>query len=323
MYLNERFKNNFKEESAKNRHNFILKLLDVFELPEYHFARSILEIYYQKYPKLLFKKTVAEEILKDMIGSGGFYFLDFTKENRGGYQTPQMNKDYYSRDSKNVDNNLQYSNWISFLETLKEKYWEEDSKLDSYITIGNFMLYEDRKPKTIREKALENIIIDGVEIRNKYFNNTFISRYYRELFTKFFPKFSLINGISNAKIKRYGKKICNDLYLGLYVDYGLLKRELNMGYLELPRIEIELFSKNFDTYVKPDSYVVSQDKFDIGRINFNYFMGNRLKNYRIGNSSQQGDLLKKDLFFYMEVNAYYLEIYLDEVEHIVCRVLNT
>lgn len=323
MYLNERFKNNFKEESVKNRHNFILTLLEVFELPEYHFSKSILDIYYQKYPKLLFKKPVAREILKDMMNHGGFYFLDFTKENRGGYPMFKINKGYYSQNSKNIDNNLQYSNWNSFIEKLKKKYWEEGSKLDSYAKIGNFTLYKDRESKTAREKVSENIIIDGADIKNKYFNSTPISKYYQELFTKFFPKFCLMKNISNTKIKRYGKKIDNNLYLGLYVDYGLLKRELNMGYLELPRIEVELFSKDFKAYIKPDSYVISQDKFDIGRINFHYFMGNRLKNYRIGNSSQEEDLLKKDLFLYMEVNAFYLKIYLNEVERIVCKVLNT
>jgi len=323
MYLNERFKNNFKEESVKNRHNFILTLLEVFELPEYHFARSILDIYYQKYPKLLFKKSVAREMLEDMMNYGGFYFSDFSKENRGGYPIPIISKDYYGQQSKDIDNDTQYLNWSSFLEKNKKKYWEEDSKLNSYAKIGNFTLYEDRKPRTVREKALENIIIDGVTIRNKYFNTAPISKYYRELFTKFFPKFCLMKNISNTKVKRYGKEIDNNLYLGLYVDYSLLKRELNMGYLELPRIEVELFSKNFNTYVHPNSYVISQDKFDIGRINFHYFMGNRLKNYRIGNSSQQEDLLKKDLFFYMEVNAFYLEMYLNEIERIVRKILNT
>ncbi len=320
MYLNEKFKTDFKKESRRKQMDFSSKLSKVFDLPDYHFAKSVLSIFYEKYPKIDFDRKIASKILQDLINTGGFSFFDYSQEFRGGYPIYKLKKNYYNKESKSLTSEVENSNWSSFLDKIKSEYWKKESKMESFLLLQNFDLYKDREPKTVREKTLQSITVNGINVSYNFFNITKVVNFYTKLFKEFFHDFELIEKISNTRIKRYRKEIGDGFFLALCVDYGLLKKELKMGYLEFPRISVELFSSKLKSHIKPNEYVISQNKYDIGRVNFHYYIANKFNNFRVGNSSQNDEVLKRDLFFHMEVNAYYLRIYLEEVERIVSVV---
>lgn len=321
MYVTEKFKIDFKQESKNRREDFFSKVSTIFNLPEYHFARCILGTFYQHNPKIRFDKEIAGKLLQDLIGTEGFSFYDFTKEFMGGYPINRLDKDYYTNGPRVGTTEDEDLNWAIFIDKIKSDYWKDESRRNSYALIQAFDLYEDRKPKTAREKRFHPIVFNGKEIYYKFFNVKQANKFYTKLFEKYFHDFELIAKISDAKIKRYGKEIYNGLFLGLYIDYSLLKQEMKMGYLEFPRMKVELFSNKLNSPLKPDDYVIPQNKYDIGRVNLQHNIGNTFNNFRIGNSSQKEEELKRDLYFYSEVNAYYLRMYLEEVEHIVLNLV--
>ena len=323
--LDENFREAFKKVSLKNKGKLLAELSGVFELPEFHFSRCVLNRYYKKIFEINFNKDLALRVLLNFFGDASFSIFDYSAPCYGGY--PIGKREIVNDDELIIDSLVLKdinSNWFHFVLRIKDHYWENEENIDAFLKVSNFDLYEDRLPKNQREKMLASYktIVDGEEKNIKY-NFFDISRtlsYYIKLINMFFPDFTLVQHLSNKKVKRFGKKIANDIFVGLYVDFSFLEKELSQTYLELPQISVEVFSSEINSFIKEEVSLVNQSLYPIGRINLYYFMGNPIST-RIGSSFENEEILKKDLFFYMNTYAFYLKKYIRVIEYNINEVL--
>lgn len=315
LIINRDFKLNFKKVAILNKNLLLNELFKILELPERHYYHSVLNRYYRKYPKVSFDIELAKKILSCHFINGSFFIIDYDEPFQGGYPKERgliINEDELNNDSK--INDYMYSNWMQFIETSKLAYWKNEEKVNNYLSLGDFHFFEDRPSKNIRESYL-------FEKKYNFFNLKEVNGYYAAIINLFYPDFKLIKKVSNNKIKRFAKKINNDFYLGLYVDFGFLEAELKRTYLELPKIKIEVFSDELGSHVKEDFYLKDQETFPIARIDLWYFMGNPI-NSRIGNSSEDENDLKKNLFYYFDIYSFYLKPYLRTIEKTLNQIMN-
>jgi hypothetical protein len=279
------------------------------------------------YPALHFDPKVAKNILTDFTAQGSFYVYNYDEPFMGGYPRLSRSKGNYYEEAGLKDDRFEdtaRSNWDGFVEKIKQAYWRKEGKEERYRVLSDFAAFEDRKPKSPRELLLstpQEMEIDGKKFTVKYsfFNVKEVLKYYNRLVLEFFPDFVLQEKVSDKKHSRYAKKIGDSLLLGLYIDYSYLEKELQMTYLEFPTINVELFSSSLSKSLKEEAYLGDQEEYPIVRIDPGYFMGN-MYDYRIGNSSQNENLLKRNLFFYFEVYSFYLRVYLKHIEHNIAVV---
>lgn len=315
LIFDKKFKRTFREISANNKEKLLCELLNVFDLPDFHFSKSVLHRYYRKFPELHFDKNIANAVLRNFFRAGAFYILDYDEPYFGGYSktfNPSPNEDELINDPEKLK--ITNSNWNNFLIKLKQNYWEDARNEKRFLSIANFDLFEQRNPISAKEKFLSTTQVIKVEektflIKYNFFNVTEVLKFYDKLISEFYPDFILLKNVSNKKIKRYVKKIQNNIFLCLFIDYSFLENELNNTYLELPNIKIEILSEEMKGFIKEDLYLIGNEDYPIARIDLNYFMGAPIYN-RIGNSSEDAEFLKKDLFFYSEVYSFYLTKYL-------------
>jgi len=325
--INKDIKFRFKHSYSKNKSALLKKLLYVFELPEGHYTHSVLNQYYSKYPEVFLNKELAKRILKAQIEQGGCFIVDYDEPFQGGYSRTTietLNEDEKTNDSKISETINQ--NWRNFIEKSKSEYWGKLENIHRFNSLGTFSFYENRPPINEREKYLNSgheVVINDVtkKIYYNFFSLRNVLKYYMVLINEFYPDFQLIEEISTDDIKRFGKDLGNGNYLGLYFDFGFLTKELKKTYVELPKIKIELFSENLKSSVKEDIYLRDQGEFPIARINYTYFIGNPTDS-RIGNSSNDENHLKRDLFYFFDIYSYYLTTYLGVIEMCLEEVLN-
>src|SRR5437870_1935061 len=71
------FKQKFKEVSLFNKDAIINKLLALFDMPQYHFCRAVMHLFYIKFPEVTFDKKLASEILLLFFEKGFFSMPDY------------------------------------------------------------------------------------------------------------------------------------------------------------------------------------------------------------------------------------------------------
>jgi hypothetical protein len=320
LIIDEIFKLKFKQICLKSREELIGELSSVFLLSEFHFSKAVLNRYYKKYPAIVFDKKIADKILINFFGNGGLFVTDFNQLFGGGYERllliKPLNDDELIRDPeiiKEINNN-----WYGFVAKIKSMFWHDNLNYERILSVGDFCFFKNRAPESLRESNMlfnqknePDALLKKGEFH--FFNISDIFEYYDKLIRMFYPGYTFMSNVSNKKIRRYGKHIDNDIYLIIYVDFSFLERELKLGYLELPHIKVELLSNQLNFCIQENSYLSNQSKYPIVRIDLNYFMGSPI-DYRIGNSSDSENSLKKDLFFYAEVYSFYLQKYLKFIE---------
>ena len=304
----------FKEVSRKNMQSTIDRLLNLFDTPENHFCRATMHRFYFKYPTMYFDKEIASKILMTLFEGAYFSILDITDKATFNHRVSYS----FVTDSSSMQEQAML-NWNAFVKELQRKYLEILPKEDE----PNF--FEDRPPKNLREKILNSEIqieVDGKTIIRKYsfFNVKEVLKYYEVLLALYYPEYPMVKEASSKKIKRYGRDVGNGMYLGFFVDFSFIEKELRNNYLEFPKIKIEVFSRGLTSPIIESAYLKGQTDGAIARVNPFYFMGNFIS-YRIGDSSEGTSDIQQKLHFYFRVNSFYTKIYLDEVANIlaVCR----
>lgn len=313
---NSNFKQKFKSNCFDSNYFLLNTLLEIIQNPDDKYLHSVLNLYYKTYPEIIFDIEFIEKTLKFQFSIMSCFILDFNELFWGGYEPNQ-----YIFENLNLDNNqaiISNQNWSQFILESKLSYWSNPEKIESFKQVMNIHFFEDRLPKSPREKMLalnRKFIINGEvkEINYKYFEVKNVMNYYTQLIEIFFPNFKLLKSISNNKIKRYAKNLGNGYFISLYFDFAFLESELKKTDLELPHIKVEFFSETLKSHIKEDYYLISQKEFPIIRISLAPFIGNP-DNFRIGNSSHNEIDLKKNLFYYFDIYSVYLNTYLDFAE---------
>ncbi|WP_375562438.1 hypothetical protein ACE193_07790 [Bernardetia sp. OM2101] len=245
------------------------------------------------------RKTLKEEFM-----NSSFYILNYDAPYKGGYPIHKGIKTIFSSND----------DFKGFLEELMSNYWTQKE-----FDFDSIELFEDREPKNIRERTLHNPLqtpaSNGVVIQKHYFFNVKnVIVFYEKLIKSFFPDYSKNKSLSKKGILRYTKDIGNQMSIALYIDTNYIQTELKNMYLELPRIEIEILSNSFHTFLKQENYLIEQDEYPIYRIGFNYFLGQNPHLFRIGNSSEdKGILFKKSIFFF-EQYSFFIKRYAEIIE---------
>lgn len=313
--IDNNFKIAFKNQNLKFKADLLEALTNILELPEYHYTHSVLKTFYTNSHQIYLDKNSAKEILKSKLSYGGAYIVDYDELYNGGYRKI-LNESIIQNDIKLVEKIDE--NWSIFVAKCKEIYWSNYQNTNRFNNISNFEIYDERPPINLRESFLNktNVLnIDGElkTIKYNFFNIKNVVKFYNQLMDEFYPDFKLIERISTSKIKRYGKSLGDGNYLGLYLDFQYLENELKMTYMEIPPVRIEFFTENLNSHVKEDKYLIDQLDYPIARINLSFFMGNQI-NFRIGNSSEDGEYLKRELFYNFDIYSKYLLIHLKDVE---------
>ena len=83
--LDENFREAFKKVSLKNKGKLLAELSGVFELPEFHFSRCVLNRYYKKIFEINFNKDLALRVLLNFFGDASFSIFDYSAPFYGGY----------------------------------------------------------------------------------------------------------------------------------------------------------------------------------------------------------------------------------------------
>ncbi|MFA9215334.1 MAG: hypothetical protein ACEQSR_16095 [Candidatus Methylacidiphilales bacterium] len=322
---NDAFKQKFKSISLENNGILLNELIKCITNIEKRYLHATLNLYYNKYPKVKLDLDYFRKTLELEFNQSSCYVLNFNEPFWGGYELKHIDFNNSAELNDNEINDTINQNWEEFINEIKGEYWTSSDKIKSFDAISNIDFFEDRLPKTQREKILAlntKYPINGElkEIIYKYFDAKNVISYYHKLIELFFPDFQFNKLVSTKKIKRYTKRISNGYFLSLYIDFGFIETELKRTYLELPHIKIELFSEALSSHVKEEFYLVYQEEYPIVRIALPLFVGNP-DNFRIGDSSKEEIKLKKELFYNFDVYSTYINIYLNYIELILENLL--
>lgn len=307
VLFDKKFLSDFEEISSKMMSELVENLCGLFDTSEFHFCRSTMSRFYFKYPKVKFDREVASDILSKIFDGGKFSIINLDKIPSRNYIAYTFPTEENARSGGNISD----ENWSNFHREIQEKYWDE--KKDHTLPKLNF--FELREAKTLREKAL----VDGIDPTYKFFNVREVLQYYENLIAIFFPEYVFMKDSSNKKIKRYGKDIGNGLCVGFIINYSFLEGELKNGYLELPDITIEIFSKDVNRFIPEIEYLKGDEVKPIGRVALCYFMGH-IVNKRLGSSSETEEILYKKLYFAFNVRSFYTRIYLEQLERVLSAI---
>lgn len=314
LIINESFKNRFKEISRLKTNFALNELLTVFDLPENIWTHSILNLFYKKLPNVYLDKDFAKQMVRDNLGEKGFYFLDYDRPFYGGYPTKKpmiANHDGEITDKLILETKAK--NWTLFENELQSNYWNNELNRVKFSAYDDLTLYEDRLPKNPKEAYMckdKIAIVNGIEVkisRSFFFMLKNVTTYYESLINVFLCEFRFDKKLSNKKSKRFVKNIGKGLNLALCVDFNFLEKGLKMGYMEFPKIDIEVFSDKLNSYVSQADYLKNTDEYDIAWVGGLNFIG-AFSNLRIGNSSQDELELKKKLFYHFDIYSFYLKL---------------
>jgi hypothetical protein len=300
--FDKRFKQRFKDVSRANMGRLTDRLLSLFDAPEFHFCRATMGRYYFKYPEISFDRETAAKILLAHFEDDCFSIFDHSEKKEGRRERQSFITDKYP-DAAKVR-----VNWDTFVGELMERYLQSPERPVS----ESINFFEDRPPKNLREWALANTYA--------FFDISQTLRYYEQLFALYFPEYPFMKQVSTKKYRRYARYIGNGLYVGFYVDFSFIERELKMTYLELPHLHIEIFSSRLTSHIPMLDYLRGDKDLPIAQVQTCYFIGGIES--RVGNSSESSVELQKKLCFHFAVQSFYMKIYMEEVERILLQCVN-
>lgn len=322
--FSKEYREEFKRISYLNRYSLVDDLSKIFDLPSLHFARALLGRYYFKYPYVYFERKDATTLLEAFFKEGSFFIVNNKELYSGGYSKESLRR-YFIQDFGSDVNSIEISalNWHAFFNSIFNNYCEINLLNSDFFE--NISLYEKRAPKSFRENILSKGIVVNVGEKNEikkysFFNIDECLKFYSKLFDEFYSEYKIIEFVSNKNEKRYGKILANNIYLGFYVNFKAIVSQLKMGYLELPILEIEIFTRRVSKGTQVIDYISEPNEF-IARIDLFYNMG-RFSSMRVGDSSEDPNILVKRLYFYFEVYAYYFRIYIKHVEENILKIGN-
>jgi hypothetical protein len=320
--LSKVFREEFKRNSFSNRFNLVEDLSKIFDLPYLHFARAVLGRYYFTYPYVFFDRKDALALLEAYFNEGSFFIINNKELFTGGYSKESLSKKFI-QDFGSVVNSIEISalNWNAFFDSIFSNYCEKVLLNSDFF--NNTCLFEEKAPKSFRENVLSKGILVIESEKNElkkysFFNIDECLKLYIRLFDKFYSEFKIIDFASSKNEKRYGKVLVNNYYLGFYVNLKVIVSQLKKGYLDLPVLEFEIFTKEISKDIQVIDYISELNEY-IGRIDVFYNMG-RFSSMRIGNASEDANILQKRLYFYFEVYAYYFKIYIKHIEENILQI---
>jgi hypothetical protein len=322
--LDYNFRLKFKNNCSSNREKLIRNLSQVFLLPEFHYSKAVLNRFFTKYPKVYLDIAIAEKTLLNFFRNGTAFILDQNQPFSGGGEI--INGTVSNSDELYGDKNILLDinrNWSIFVQKIKSVFWEDEKNYSQFSTLNDVNFFQDRKPESIREKNFALMPKPHNKDNQKdlvaqFFNTAGILKYLDELITKLYKDFIYRENNSDNKVKRYGKQISDDLILCICVDFSYIEKELKLGYLELPKVEIEILSPKLNSCPKFKHYTTVQNKYPIARINIIYFMGAPFDS-RIGHIGNSEIELKSELYFYSKIYNFYLLEYLAFIENeLIC-----
>lgn len=329
VQFDENFNNRLSNIFLERKGDLVTELLKAFDTSDFHYCRFALMDYYHLYPELSIENLKAKQRFLELRDACVFFILNYAEQLRDGYTTSHAHENVFLEDMRMLGldtsqtQDIALKNWEEFTSSIKQQFWNDVQNLQAYRNISDLNLFDDRLPVTPREKLLSTkrvAILNGVTIELPTYNIFDIAstlEYYDRLIGFFYPEFELQKNVSNKKIKRYAKRLNDDLYLSLFIDFSFLEGELKKNDLEFPQIKIEVFSKQLTTCIKENDYLLNQQEHPIVRLSSTKSLGNFPR--RLGNSSEEEDYLKRELFFNMAVHSFYLNKHLQFLsKNILC-----
>lgn len=100
------------------------------------------------------------------------------------------------------------------------------------------------------------------------------------------------------------------------MNKGLFVSELKKGYLELRPMEIEILSTDINRYYPVEEYLIYNENAPLVRVSLSQGFANLIAG-RIGDYTNDAEMLKKDFYLFFKVYSNYMNIFLKYTEHIL------
>ncbi len=223
--LTDEFIKAFKELSFANRHQAIELFFEAFGKEKYFPPRALLSDYHNLKPKIRYDSELAYSRLEKVLSTDGSYIEDYDQPYYGGYSSAKLKTvfdefgDWDKTDSQK---------WREYVEKLKVFFFEGlDDKTENFL--HNTKLYRPNKKDEFNRFQLGH-----------KFNRIKVLRFFKQVISEELLDYNFSETISSKKCYCWVKDIGNDFVLCVSFKLNNVDRELNMLYLDLPRLELDL-----------------------------------------------------------------------------------